>query len=273
MPTTVRRTSTALFAAALLAFAATAVSAALVTTAAQAATLGDRTLRTGAKGSDVKALQRLLNAVGIKTATDGEFGSGTKAAVIRFQRWSKLEPSGSVGPHTVEALNAASAAGKTVSTKTSAGGASMDLTTEAEPDPADAPVTKARLASDGTAVAPANAPDDVKEIIDAGNKIAKKPYVYGGGHGSWNDSGYDCSGSVSYALHGAGLLKESMASGDFMSWGKSGKGKWVTIYANGGHMYMYVAGLRFDTSGANPSRWQKASRSNSGFTVRHIAGL
>ena len=272
MPTPVRRTSTALLAAALLAFAATAVTATVLTTAAQAAALGDRTLRSGSQGSDVKALQRLLNTVGVKTATDGEFGSGTKAAVVRFQRWVGLEPSGSVGPRTVQALNDAAAGGRTISSKTSAGGASMDLQGPAS-DGGDVPVTKARLASDGTAIAPSDAPDDVKEIIDAGNKIAKKPYVYGGGHGSWNDSGYDCSGSVSYALHGAGLLKESMASGDFMSWGKSGKGKWVTIYANGGHMYMYVAGLRFDTSGANPSRWQKASRSNSGFTVRHIAGL
>lgn len=272
MPTTVRRTSTAFIAAALLAFAATAVSAVLVTSAAQAATLGDRTLRSGAKGADVKSLQRLLNTAGIKTTVDGEYGSGTRTAVLRFQRWAGLQQSGAVGAHTIQALNDAITAGKTVSDSTSAGGASLDLQGTAD-DGSDAPVTKARLASDGTAIAPANAPDDVKQIIDAGNKIAKKPYVYGGGHGSWNDSGYDCSGSVSYALHGAGLLKESMASGDFMSWGKAGTGQWVTIYANGGHMYMYVAGLRFDTSGADPSRWQKETRSNSGFTARYISGL
>jgi peptidoglycan hydrolase-like protein with peptidoglycan-binding domain len=131
--------------------------------------------------------------------------------------------------------------------------------------------TVAALRSIGDA--PSDAPQAVKDIIAAGNEIAKKPYVYGGGHGKWIDRGYDCSGSVSYALYRAGLLDRSMPSGDFMSWGRKGPGQWVTIYANGGHMYMVVAGLRFDTSGADPSRWQTDMRSSSGFTVRHIDGL
>ena len=109
-------------------------------------------------------------------------------------------------------------------------------------------------------MAPADAPAAVKAVIAAGNRIATKPYKYGGGHARWEDSGYDCSGSVSYALHGGGLLSSSMPSGGFTSWGASGQGRWITIYANSGHMYMVVAGLRFDTSGASPSRWQSDMR-------------
>jgi hypothetical protein len=101
------------------------------------------------------------------------------------------------------------------------------------------------------------------------------PYKYGGGHGQWEDSGYDCSGSVSYALHGAGLLDQALPSGNFMSWGDKGPGQWVTLYANQGHMYMIVAGLRFDTSGRQQdgTRWHASSRSSSGYTVVHPPGL
>ena len=130
--------------------------------------------------------------------------------------------------------------------------------------------------SNGLAVAPADAPASVKEIIAAGNKIAFKPYIYGGGHGSWNDSGYDCSGSVSYALHGAGLLSSPEDSTELESYGAAGRGRWVSIWANSGHTYMYVAGLRFDTSaqgGTGGSRWTRAGRSNDGFVVRHPRGL
>jgi cell wall-associated NlpC family hydrolase len=112
-------------------------------------------------------------------------------------------------------------------------------------------------------------------MIAAGNVIAHKPYRYGGGHGRWSDTGYDCSGSVSYALHGAGLLKAPLASYDFEHWGDAGPGEWVTIYANGGHAYMVVAGLRFDTSGRSRtgSRWQTDMRSPRGYVVRHPDGL
>ena len=95
---------------------------------------------------------------------------------------------------------------------------------------------------------PLEAPEEVKQIIEAGNIIARTPYLWGGGHGKWLDTGYDCSGSVSFALAAAGLLNGPMASGPLMSWGEPGPGKWVTIYANNGHVYMYVAGVRFDTS-------------------------
>jgi cell wall-associated NlpC family hydrolase len=129
--------------------------------------------------------------------------------------------------------------------------------------------------SDGTAVAPLEAPDVVATVIAAGNEIATKPYVWGGGHGAWRDKGYDCSGSISFALAGAGLMTSPLTSGLFMHWGARGPGRWITIYANNGHVFMVVAGLRFDTSGARGgTRWQPAAgRSYSGFVARHPPGL
>jgi hypothetical protein len=144
------------------------------------------------------------------------------------------------------------------------------------------PTAKARLSSDGrTAIAPDNAPPEVKAVIDAANRITDKPYRYGGGHGSWNDSGYDCSGSVSYALHGGSFLRQPEDSSELESWGSSGPGKWITVYANAGHAYMVVAGLRFDTSSqGSPStadnsgpRWRPESRSSSGYEARHPDGF
>jgi hypothetical protein len=132
-----------------------------------------------------------------------------------------------------------------------------------------------RLRSDGTAVAPSNAPASIKHLVAAGNRIAHKPYKWGGGHGSYHDSGYDCSGSVSYALHYGGLLSSPRDSTGFESYGSRGSGSWITIYANGGHVWMTVGGLRFDTSGASAhgSRWQTARRSSGGYVVRHPRGL
>jgi cell wall-associated NlpC family hydrolase len=139
----------------------------------------------------------------------------------------------------------------------------------------EAPVEEAYIDEDGMAVAPASAPEEVKEIIAAGNKIATKPYKYGGGHGRWRDFGYDCSGSVSYVLHAAGLLRTPMDSSGFMSYGRRGRGDWVTIRTNPGHAYIIVAGLRFDTSARKISgnRWTDEMRSARGFTGRHPAGL
>jgi hypothetical protein len=136
-------------------------------------------------------------------------------------------------------------------------------------------ITKARALGNGVAVPPLEAPEEVKQIIEAGNIIARTPYLWGGGHGKWLDTGYDCSGSVSFALAAAGLLNGPMASGPLMSWGQPGPGKWVTIYANNGHVYMYVAGVRFDTSNSRVtgSRWSNTARSNAGFVARHPPGL
>ncbi|HEU4702428.1 MAG TPA: hypothetical protein VFS37_08105 [Conexibacter sp.] len=135
------------------------------------------------------------------------------------------------------------------------------------------PPASATLLPDGTAVAPSGAPATVVAVIAAGNRIATLPYRWGGGHASWEDTGYDCSGSVGYALHGGGLLAATATSGDLMSYGESGPGTWITIYANRDHVYMVVAGLRFDTSGARPSRWQIAARATDGYAIRHPAGF
>jgi hypothetical protein len=128
---------------------------------------------------------------------------------------------------------------------------------------------------DGEAVAPADAPLVVKAVIEAANQINDKPYIWGGGHGSFEDDGYDCSGAVSYALHGGGLLSSPLDSGGLTSWGESGAGNWITVYANYGHVYMVVAGLRFDTSmtGGNGPRWSDVMRSPGGFVPRHPSGF
>lgn len=214
--------------------------------------LGDRTLKKGMKGQDVRVLQDYLTRNGVPTPVDGTFGPTTLHNVKRFQRARGLALDGVVGPQVVGTLRGA-------------GDASA-------PAPVGPP-GNATLRADGTAVAPSDAPAAVKAVIAAGNRIATKPYRYGGGHGQWDDSGYDCSGSVSYALHGGGLLSSSLDSSGFMGWGARGNGRWINVYGNPGHAYMVVAGLRFDTSGAAPSRWQTDMRSTSGYTVRHPAGL
>jgi cell wall-associated NlpC family hydrolase len=137
------------------------------------------------------------------------------------------------------------------------------------------PTPPATVGTDGLAVAPAGAPPQVVALIAAGNAIATMPYKYGGGHGSFDDKAYDCSGSVSYALHGAGLLDATLDSTGLSRWGLTGAGTWITVYANKTHTYLVVAGLRFDTSGqkAAGTRWQAATRSNKGFKVRHPLGL
>jgi len=136
-------------------------------------------------------------------------------------------------------------------------------------------VHKATALPNGIALPPLDAPEAVRQMIDAGNVIARTPYLWGGGHGKWVDTGYDCSGSVSFVLAAAGYLNSPLASGPLMSWGEPGPGKWVTIYAHQGHVWMTVAGIRFDTSGAREtgSRWQNEMRSTAGFTLRHPPGL
>lgn len=141
-------------------------------------------------------------------------------------------------------------------------------------------VSRATLKPDGTATIPTDAPSRVAAIIQAGNEVARKPYVYGGGHGRfansvWSDTAYDCSGSISFTLAAAGMIDAPMTSGGLADWGEPGPGKWVTIYANAEHTFMYVAGLRFDTSGRQitGSRWQTATRNLNGFKIVHPKGL
>ena len=126
-----------------------------------------------------------------------------------------------------------------------------------------------------TAIAPEGAPEQVVAAVAAANRITRKPYKWGGGHGRWRDTGYDCSGTVSYVLHAAGLLKRARDSGGLMSYGERGKGEWITVYAHGGHAYMTIAGLRFDTSGRGEEgpRWRLERRSGRGYVKRHPVGL
>jgi hypothetical protein len=156
------------------------------------------------------------------------------------------------------------------------------------PAPADAgatdgqptvPGTQAKIV-DGLAAAPEAAPDAVKQAIWAANQIVGRPYRYGGGHAKgFVDRGYDCSGTVSVALHGADVLDSPLASGPMMRWGAAGAGEWITVYANAGHAYAVIAGLRLDTSAAgDPSglkgpRWRPVLRSSRGFKARHPVGL
>ena len=226
---------------------------------------GSRALEQPMRGSDVRQLQKLLTTYGLATAIDGQFGSQTASRVRLWEGATDRAVNGRVSRRQAVALQT-----------TVASGERYVEPVEPVEETAPAVVGRAALAADGiTAIAPPDAPAQVKEIIAAGNEIATKPYKYGGGHGRWKDTGYDCSGSMSYAFHGAGMLDTALDSTGFMSWGKPGKGTWVTTYANSGHSYMVVAGLRFDTSGldADGSRWHTSRRSSAGYTVRHPNGL
>ena len=129
----------------------------------------------------------------------------------------------------------------------------------------------------GIALAPPDAPEVVKAVIDNANAIVGRPYIWGGGHGSFYSYGYDCSGSVSFALFGGGLIPRPLTSGELEGWGAPGPGKWITVYANAGHTYAEIAGLRFDTSGTESGsgpRWHLEARpDDQNFAVRHPPGL
>ena len=247
----------------LLLVAVLAVTACLPA-AADAARYGTRTLTSGHQGKDVKQLQRYLSRAGQRVRADGHFGPRTTRALKRTERGLELRPDGVATPRQQRMIRRA------VSVAT--GGAVY----RAPPSPRTVvPGAKGRVTPEGFAIAPASAPPVVKAVIAAGNVIATTPYKWGGGHGSWTDSGYDCSGSVSYALHGGGLLDSPLVSGSFARWGAAGPGRWITVYANGGHVYMVVAGMRFDTSSRSRtgSRWTMEQRSPDGFAVTHPKGL
>jgi peptidoglycan hydrolase-like protein with peptidoglycan-binding domain len=247
-----------------------------------------RTLTVGSHGSDVKQLQKYLSRIGFETAADGEYGRGTARSVKSFEAQKGRPADGRATPSEQRLIKrtAKQAAAPAPTNGTSeangesgSGGTGYDENADQEPAPTTGSTGKARISSDGrTAIAPSDAPQEVKDAIAAANRITTKPYRYGGGHGKWEDSGYDCSGAVSYALHGGGLLSKPLDSSGFTTWGQAGKGTWITVYGNSGHAYTVIAGLRFDTSASGSSggsgpRWRSKARSASGYVARHPAGF
>jgi peptidoglycan hydrolase-like protein with peptidoglycan-binding domain len=197
--------------------------------------------RVQGRGSSVRLLQRKLGI-----GADGVFGPGTLGAVKRFQRARGLTADGIVGPGTWQALGVRGRR----------------------------PVLK-RPGSRGGARGVPRHVVLLRRAVAAGNRIAHKPYIYGGGHGSFRAAGYDCSGSVSYVLHGMGRLSAPLDSSQLMRYGKPGRGRYVTIYANPGHAFMVINGRRYDTSArsASGSRWGPGMRSTAGYVARHPPGL
>jgi len=239
---------------------AVAVLSLIVTAEASAAGYATRTLRVGSSGSDVRSFQRYLDRAGFDTSADGAFGPATRQSVMAFERAEDHRVNG-VASRSEQRIARAKAA--------AAGGG------DSGGEPVQPAPEKGYVDSNGLAVAPSSAPAEVQALVAAGNRIATKPYRYGGGHARWNDTGYDCSGSVSYVLHAAGLLGRSLDSTGFMRYGDAGRGTWITIRSNPSHAYMIVAGLRFDTSARSRtgSRWTEEMRSASGFRGRHPEGF
>jgi peptidoglycan hydrolase-like protein with peptidoglycan-binding domain len=226
--------------------------------------LGERTLHQGMRGHDVRVLQGYLTLAGFATAVDGDFGPGTKANVIKFEDANGLADNGVVTYAQSQVLR------QVVSKAMTASG----------------PVGKATLNSAGTVTPPAGAPQAVVAAIDAANSIIDKPYRVGGGHGRWNDSAYDCSGAVSFALHGAHLLSAPEDSTQLESYGSAGPGQWMTIYADSAHTFIVIAGLAFDTAHYGPTtpggsgpRWLTPANATSNlqdggnYIIRHPSGL
>jgi hypothetical protein len=222
-------------------------------------------------------------------------GSGTQHASVRITPWHAvalalpaIPPAPTVKPvayfFKTEKKHAAVAEDNGAASDTGiAPGAPTDAEVAAElkaayggkGGSAESLVDRAGL-SGGLATIPPTAPPQVQAVISAANEVARYPYVYGGGHGTFEDTAYDCSGSLSFALAAAGMLHTTLVSGQFETWGAPGPGKWITIYANATHAWMTVAGLRYDTGGlltSTHSRWQAAMRPTAGFVVRHPIGL
>ena len=214
----------------------------VATADARRITFGERDLRQGMRGTDVRVLQDFLTKYGIKTTVDGQYGPHTTR-----QRPALGAQVLAAGRRRMTREDAATLRGQVDPDSTA-----LQNTGGAQPVAAPAG-PNATLGADGQAIAPAGAPPEVVAVIAAANEIVGKPYKYGGGHGDWDDSGYDCSGSESYALHGADLVSRPLNSTEFMSWGEPGEGQWITSYANSGHSFLVVAGLRFDTGYNNSS--------------------
>jgi peptidoglycan hydrolase-like protein with peptidoglycan-binding domain len=239
--------------------------------------LGNRVLHPGMHGHDIRVLQAYLTVDGYPTTVDGDFGPSTKSSVVSWQSANNLVDNAIVTYADSRKLR------EDVAKVESSPKSVSDPTT---PTPTT-PGATATIDSDGNASAPASAPTVVQEMIAAANSIDTKPYIYAGGHATWSAPGYDCSGSVSFVLHAAGLLSSSEDSTGLESFGSSGKGQWVTIYANAGHTWMVIAGLAFDTAHWGPTapagsgpRWLAKADATAnlddgtgGYTVRHPTGL
>jgi cell wall-associated NlpC family hydrolase len=259
---------------------AIALAAAAILVAAGLTAGGSRDSARSAKGRGASSAGSVVSLDGA-----GHHAAGPPATATASAGQSDAEASQAFAESRSTAANHAAARAPHTNTASMATGVSPGAPTDAEVKRelkalqrggAGAAGARAVLQPDGTAQAPLSAPDRVARVIAGGNEIAKFPYIWGGGHGSFVDNGYDCSGSVSYALAAGGMLRSPLDSGNLARWGAPGRGKWITIYANAGHVYMYVAGLRFDTSGRSGprgSRWQTAPRSNAGFVLRHPPGL
>ena len=225
----------------------------------------------GGGGSPAGAVARLQAALHL--AVDGEFGPETEAAIRRLQARHGLTVDGVVGPATWSIIGVSDE--RELKPPRSAlvaeGGGSSH-------DGEDGGSSQESSSGGGGSSDPSGGKGEgsgvVGRVIAAGNEIATRPYVYGGGHGSFQSAGYDCSGSVSYALHGGGLLSSPMDSSEFESYGEAGPGRDITIYANAEHVYMVVDGRRFDTVAQQEggSRWSSSTTSTSGYVVRHPEG-
>lgn len=219
---------------------------------AEARTFGERSLAAGDRGHDVRVLQSWLTKLGFRTKVDGRFGPGTRRSVRRYERRFGHRVNGRLTRGEAAALRKA-----------------VENPAPPVAEPAPAPV------AGRTAPVPAGAPLPVQAAIAAANRIVSMPYCWGGGHARLDDRCYDCSGAVSYALRGAGLMGGALDSTGLMSWGEPGPGAWITVYAHRSHAYAVIAGMRFDTSGPGERgpRWRREPRSAAGFTVRHPVGL
>jgi peptidoglycan hydrolase-like protein with peptidoglycan-binding domain len=222
--------------------------------------MGERVLRYGERGHDVRVLQDFLTRAGFRTTITGYFGPGTKKDLTKFQKSQRFKPDGILWIPVEKRLR------KVVAAR-------------------EMPSGSLRINSDGTGTAPRNSPNSVLKMVAAANRIHTTSYCYAGGHGSWNDSCYDCSGAVSYVLHAAGMLSYPEDSTELESFGSPGKGKWVTIYANANHTWIVIAGRAFDTAdfggpdtpGGSGPRWRSDPTGNlqdgQSYVVRHPNGL
>ena len=249
-----------------------AMAAVMATTpAAAGAAFGDHVLRPGDRGREVRVLQRWLTLTGFPTNVDGNFGRSTRNMVARYERVNGQRVNGWISREQAQGLRLRAYVARAMKSAAPAAAAAVPA-----PEPLITPTPHAVLSPDGlTAMVPAAAPPQVRDAIVAANRIVGRPYRWGGGHGRVEDDAYDCSGAVSYALIGAGLLRGPQDSTGLKRFGEAGDGPWITVFANAAHTYVVIAGLRLDTAGTGGTgpRWHADARSGKEFVARHPPGL